>query len=222
MSKSNAILNKLFTLGKRSDAEGMKRFGINISNALGIRMPVLRNIAKEFKGDHQLALDLWKSGYHEARILATMIDNPKLVTSDQMDEWVGDFNSWDLCDQACGNLFSRSKFVIEKVNDYTCSSQEFVKRAGFSLMANYAVKGKTVSDDVFINFFPIIEREAYDNRNFVKKAVNWALRQIGKKNLALCVEALKCAENIKKQNSSSSRLIANDSIRELNAKIKSL
>ena len=199
----------------------MKRFGIDSSSAFGVGMPVLREMAKSYKNDHALALDLWQTGYHEARILASIIADPKVLTQSQMDDWVKDFYSWDLCDQVCGNLFARSSFAVEKIEEYSCNKEEFIKRAGFALIASYAVKGKTVPDEIFMSFLPIIEREAWDNRNYVKKAVNWALRQIGKKNINLCEAALSTAHRIKEQNTPSAKWIAADAIRELTKKQKS-
>ncbi len=161
---------------------GMKRFGIENTKALGIPVPELRKLARVIKTDHALALKLWKTGLHEARMLASMIDDPALVSPDQVNFWVRAFNSWDICDQVCGNLFDRTPFALEKAIAFCACDEEFVKRAGFVLMAEYAVHNKTAKDETFINLLPLIEREAWDDRNFVKKAVNWALRQIGKRN----------------------------------------
>jgi 3-methyladenine DNA glycosylase AlkD len=222
MSSAPQILSHLLSLKNARNISGMARFGINPGNTIGISMPVLRKIASAHKNDHLLAEELWKSGYHEARILASMVANPKLLTKAQMDEWTEDFRSWDLCDQVCGNLFSKTQFVKEKIEEYAQRPEEFVKRTAFSLMAAYAVKGKTEKDEFFVEMFPIIEREAGDERNYVKKAVNWALRQIGKRNKGLCEKALECAERIKGQGTKSARWIANDAIRELSAKIKNM
>jgi len=175
---------------------GMLRFGIDNSKALGVKVPEIRKLAKIIKKDHQLAEELWQSGIHEARLLATMIADPKQVTPEQMDSWTNDFTSWDLCDQACGNLFDRTPFAIDKAFEYSQSELEFVKRAGFVLMAEFAVHDKKATDDQFLPFLPVIEREAWDERNFVKKAVNWALRQIGKRNTLLRHAAIDCAERI--------------------------
>jgi 3-methyladenine DNA glycosylase AlkD len=218
MSKVNEVINKLLLLSNKANAEGMKRFGINTKTALGIRIPDLRRISKLYKHDHELALDLWKTNYHEARILATMIDNPKLLTSSQIDDWTHDIDSWDLCDQTCNNLFSRSDFVVSKIEEFTSSSEEFVKRTGFSMIATYAVKAKTVDDLVFFKFLNIIEQQAWDNRNFVKKAVNWALRQIGKKNFVLHARALQSAQRILSQEHPSAKWIAKNAIKELQNK----
>jgi 3-methyladenine DNA glycosylase AlkD len=193
----------------------MKRFGINTSHALGIPIPVLRALAKKIKKNHGLALQLWETNIHEARILASMIDDPAQVTPAQINAWVRDFNSWDICDQVCGNLFDRTPFVLAKIKELSKRKQEFVKRAAFTLMAEYATHNKTASDEVFREFFPIIEREAWDDRNFVKKAVNWALRGTGKRNKALRKEAILCAKRILLQESKAAKWIARDALREL-------
>jgi 3-methyladenine DNA glycosylase AlkD len=200
--------------------EGMKRFGVDNSKALGVPLPQLRKIAKSIKKDHQLALDLWDSGIHECRIMASLVDDPKLVTTQQIDKWVGDFYSWDVCDQVCGNLFDRTDFAIEKAVEYSSSEREYIKRAGFVLMAEFAVHNKEASNAEFIQFFPIIEREAWDDRNFVKKAVNWALRQIGKRNKDLYKLAIECAKRIAQQESKVAKWIAKDALNEFDKKFK--
>jgi 3-methyladenine DNA glycosylase AlkD len=195
--------------------EGMKRFGIDNSKALGVSMPKLRKLAKEIKKDHALALELWETGIHECRILASMIDDPKLVTPQQMDSWVAEFHSWDVCDQVCGNLFDRTPFAIKKAVEYSSSEKEYVKRTGFVLMAEYTMHNKKAADEVFISFFPIIEREAWDDRNFVKKAANWALRQIGKRNSTLLSLSIEAAKRIESQGSRSARWIARNALAQL-------
>jgi 3-methyladenine DNA glycosylase AlkD len=197
---------------------GMKRFGIENTKALGIPIPELRKVGKTLAKSHSLALALWDSGFHEARILASLVDEPALVTPQQVDKWVGDFNSWDICDQVCGNLFDRTPFAAEKAIYFASRQEEFVKRAGFVLMAEFAVHNKKAPDAFFIDFLPIIEREAWDNRNFVKKAVNWALRQIGKRNNSLRVAAIETAERILLQNSKAAKWIATGAISELKHK----
>ena len=195
--------------------EGMKRFGIDSSKALGVPMPAIRKLAKSIKKDHTLALELWETGIHEARIMASLIDDPKLVTPQQMDAWVKDFHSWDLCDQVCGNLFDRTVFAMEKALLYSSHQGEFIKRAGFVLMAEFAVHDKKADNQLFISLLPVIEREAWDDRNFVKKAVNWALRQIGKRNFELRMAAIASANRILQQNTKAARWIATDALKEL-------
>jgi 3-methyladenine DNA glycosylase AlkD len=147
-----------------------------------------------------------------------MVDDPSLVTSKQINDWVNDFNSWDICDQVCGNLFDRTSFAIEKALAFSSDNQEFIKRAGFVLMAEYAIHNKSADDKTFANFLQIIEREAWDNRNFVKKAVNWALRQIGKRNDSLKIAAIETANRILHQGSKSAKWIASDALKELTKK----
>jgi 3-methyladenine DNA glycosylase AlkD len=210
-------------LKERSDAlhlEGMKRYGIDNSKALGVSMPKVRQLAKEIKKDQALSLDLWKTSIHECRILASMIGDPKLVTPQQMDTWVADFHSWDVCDQVCGNLFDRTEFAIDKAIEYSSSKEEYIKRAGFVLMAEFAVHNKKADDIEFVQFFPIMEREAWDDRNFVKKAVNWALRQIGKRNRTLHKLAIETAQRIGQQESRSAKWIAKNALDELENRFK--
>jgi 3-methyladenine DNA glycosylase AlkD len=209
------IVNRLKELSSAKHRDGMLRFGIDNEKALGVPVPQLRKLAKEIKNNQQLSLELWETGIHECRLLATMIGDPKQVTPQQMDQWVGEFHSWDVCDQACGNLFDRTPFAVEKALEYTLLEHEFVKRAGFVLMAEFAVHDKKAADEVFIQFFPIIEREAWDGRNFVKKAVNWALRQIGKRNSTLCQIAIAVAKRIAQQGTKPARWIAADALAEL-------
>lgn len=214
-STTNEILKYLKTLRNKNNLKGMARYGINTSNAFGVNIPILRNVAKEHKKNHELALELWDTAFHEARLLAVFIDNPEKVTNSQMEKWVKDFNSWDLCDQCCSNLFDKTPFAYEKALKWSKSKHEFVKRAGFVMMATLSVHDKKVEDNEFIKFLKIIENEAKDDRNFVKKAVNWALRQIGKRNLMLHKYALSSAKKIYQQPYKSSKWIASDAIREL-------
>jgi 3-methyladenine DNA glycosylase AlkD len=209
-------------LKQKSDADhhaGMLRFGVNNTKALGVKVPELRKLASTIKKNHQLAQQLWDTDIHEARILASMIDDPALVTTQQIDAWVKDFETWDVCDQVCGNLFDRTPYAIDKALEFSAHKEEFIKRAGFVLMAEYAVHNKTADDQVFIALFPVMEREAWDDRNFVKKAVNWALRQIGKRNDNLLPLAIACAERIKQQNTKSAKWIARNALTELQPKL---
>jgi 3-methyladenine DNA glycosylase AlkD len=198
--------------------EGLARFGISTKNTLGISIPILRDLAKEIGRNHALAAELWKTELHEARILAGYIDDPENVTSSQMEKWAKDFDSWDVCDQICSSLFDKTEFAAAKAKEWSKRREEFVKRAGFVLMASLAVHDKRAGDDLFISFLPLIKREAADERNFVKKAVNWALRQIGKRNPKLNKAALDTAREIRKMDSTTARWVAADAIRELSAK----
>jgi len=209
------ILRNLKTLSDPKAVEGMARFGINPNNTYGVSIPNIRKIAKETGTNHQLGQELWKSGIHEARILACMVDNPENVSEEQLEKWVRDFDSWDVCDQCCSNLFDKTEFAHKKALEWSKRKEEFVKRAGFVLMATLAVHDKNAADEEFLKFLPIIKREAVDERNFVKKAVNWALRQIGKRNSSLNKAAVKAAEEIQKIDSKSAKWIASDAVREL-------
>jgi 3-methyladenine DNA glycosylase AlkD len=217
-NKTTEIIKTLKRYSNPRNVSGMARFGINPDNTLGVSIPVLRTMAKKIGKHHDLAAGLWKTGIHEAKILAGLIDDPKLVTSRQMDEWTHGFDSWDVCDQVCMNLFDKTKFAFEKAKTWTSHNPEYERRAGFSLMAALAVHDKKATDKDFIQFFPLIEKYSGDERNFVKKAVNWALRQIGKRNHALCAHALAVAGNLKKRESKSARWIGSDAFRELSSK----
>jgi 3-methyladenine DNA glycosylase AlkD len=198
-----------------ANVAGMSRFGISANNTLGVPMPVLRKLARQAGRSHTTARELWDSGIHEARILATLVDDPTCVTERQADRWARQFDSWDICDQACQNLFRYTPFAFDKAAEWAHAKPEFVRRAGFALMAGLAVKAKTTPDSAFEAFLPLIAGAAGDSRNFVKKAVNWALRQIGKRNAALRKAAIAAAEEIRLQGSSSARWIAADALREL-------
>lgn len=209
------ILEKLKSLSNPEAVLGMARFGINPENAYGISIPNLRKMAKQIGRDHVLAEQLWSSGIHEARILACMIDDPNMVTEAQLERWVRGFESWDVCDQCCSNLFDKTEFAYQKAIEWSERGEEFVKRAGFVLMAALSVHDKKADAGRFEQFFPIIKREATDGRNFVKKAVNWALRQIGKRNRTLNKIAIEVANEIRQIDSKAARWIADDALREL-------
>ncbi|MFC2067266.1 DNA alkylation repair protein [Chloroflexota bacterium] len=209
------ILKKLKILADPRAVEGMARFGINPENTYGVSIPNLRKLAKEIRLNHTLAQQLWESGIHEARILAGMIEDPAMVAGTQIENWVRDFDSWDVCDQCCNNLFVRTQFAWQKAVEWSSSDEEFIKRAGFVLMACLSVRDKKADDQQFEQFFSLIKREAGDNRNFVKKAVNWALRQIGKRNPNLNKRAIETAVEIQQMNLSSAKWIAADALREL-------
>jgi 3-methyladenine DNA glycosylase AlkD len=208
----------LYQLKSLADPEalaGMARFGINPDNTLGVSIPNLRKMAKEIGKNHALAQQLWSSGIHEARLLAGMVDDPGEVTEEQMERWVSDLDSWDVCDQVCSNLFDKTTIAYKKAHEWSGRNEEFVKRAGFALMAALSVHDKKEGNEKFLEFLPIIKREAIDEKNFVKKAVNWALRQIGKRNIDLNKAAIETANDILKIDSRSARWIASDALREL-------
>jgi 3-methyladenine DNA glycosylase AlkD len=198
--------------------EGMARFGINPKNTLGISVVDIRAMAKQIGKDHLLAQQLWSSGIHEARILATIVDDPKLVGEEQMENWVKEIDSWDICAQCCGNLFDKTKFAYQKAAEWSKNNKEFVRRAGFSLMAYLAVHDKKSSDEEFVKFLSAIQAAATDDRNLVKKAVNWSLRQIGKRNIQLNRLAIETAKEIQKIDSKSAKWVASDALRELTGK----
>jgi 3-methyladenine DNA glycosylase AlkD len=209
------ILSYFKSLENPANVEGMKRFGITGEKIYGVNIPVIRRLAKELKYNHKLARELWETKIHEARILAFLIDDPKEVNTDQMEKWVSVINSWDICDGCMSNLFDKTPVAYKKAVEWSKRKEEFVKRAGFVLMATLSVHDKKAENSKFEKFLPLIEKEAKDERNFVKKAVNWALRQIGKRNPYLHKEAIKTAERIHKQDYKSAKWIAADALREL-------
>lgn len=209
------IINELKKHGSKRNLEGMARFGINVEKAFGMNSTVIKNIAKKIGKNHELAQELWASGYHEARHVAAMIDEPDKVTNSQMNKWVKDFKSWDLCDGTCLYLFRSTKCAYDKIFEWAERKEEFVRRTAFSLIAYLSVHDKKKDDKEFLEYFPLIIKHSIDERNFVKKAVNWALRQLGKRSLFLNREAIKVAEKISVIDSKSARWIANDALREL-------
>ncbi|MBI5229094.1 DNA alkylation repair protein [Candidatus Micrarchaeota archaeon] len=219
MNKTEAECKKVLEeLRKNADPKavaGMARFGINPNKTLGASIPVLRKMAKEIGKNHALADELWNSGIHEARILASMVDEPKKVSEKQMNEWAGEFDSWDVCDQVCMNLFSKTNFAYSKAMEWSKSETEFVKRAAFALIACLAWQDKKMGDKDFENLLSLIKKASLDERNFVKKAVNWALRQIGKRNKNLNKKAIACAKEIQKMDSKAAKWIAADALKEL-------
>lgn len=212
------LIETLRSHANRANVAGMARYGINTQGTLGVPLPVLRRMAKEAGRDHALAEQLWRSGIHEARILATLVDDPAKTTARQMDRWARDFDSWDVCDHACHNLFRYTPRAFEQATKWAKARREFVRRAGFSLMAGLAVKAKSATDDQFEAFFPLIVLASPDGRNMVKKSVNWALRQIGKRNPWLRQRAIGVAQEIRALDSPSARWIASDALRELTSK----
>ena len=211
------VLDKLNALANPEQLDGMSRYGMSVGNRLGIKIPELRRLAKQTGPDHTLALGLWETGIAEARILASMVDEPSEVTAAQMDAWVQDFNSWDVCDQVCMNLFDKTPLAWEKVREWARRDEEYVKRAGYALIACLAWHDKTAEDDRFIALLPIIVEGAPDGRNFVKKGVSWALRHIGKRNAVLHEAALATAAKLVEMDSKPARWIGNDTIRDLNS-----
>jgi 3-methyladenine DNA glycosylase AlkD len=215
MASVNDVLGKLRSKAQPEQLKGMARYGMTIENRLGVSVPDMRKLAKELGRDHKLALSLWKAGVAEARILAGMVGDPDKLTEEQMEEWVKGIDSWDVCDQVCMNLFEKNRLAWKKIIDWSGRKEEFVKRTAFSLIACLAWHDKKASDEKFIELLPVITRAATDERNFVKKAVNWALRNIGKRNLNLNKAAISAARRIQRLDSKAARWIAADAIREL-------
>ncbi len=212
-----AVLAALERHANPRNVEGMARYGIRPAKAYGVPGPTLYLIARDAGRSHELAARLWETGIMEARAIAALVDEPRLVDNRQMETWAGAFDSWAICDHVCGKLFDRTPRAWQKARAWTRRKPELVKRAGFALIAWLAVHDKAAPDEKFLALLPSIERGASDDRHMVKKAVNWALRQIGKRNVALNREAIACAERVRRQGSSSARWIAADALRELRA-----
>jgi 3-methyladenine DNA glycosylase AlkD len=210
-----AVLRELKSLADPKVRAKMAYFGVNVPNAHGISAPVLHALARRIGKNHRLAQDLWATGIHEARILATLIGESEKVTAVEMDRWARDFDSWDVVDAACCYLYAQAKPAWSKAAAWSRRREEFVKRASFSLIAYLSYKDKAVPDARFERFLRVIGREAHDERKFVKKAVNWALRNIGKRNMRLNREAIRAAERIRRQGSRTARWVAADALREL-------
>ena len=215
MTSVEEVLEKLRAKAQPGQLEGMARYGMTVEKRLGIKIPELRRLAKEIGRDHQLALALWETGVAEAMILASMIDIPEEVSQAQMEAWVADFDSWDVCDQVCMNLFEKTPFAWDKIREWAEREEEFVKRAAFALIACLAWHDKAADDEAFIELIPVIKAGATDGRNYVKKAVSWALRNIGKRNLALNEAAIRVAEELREVDSQVARWVASDVIRDV-------
>lgn len=213
--EANDIVAEIRSLGSDENRAGMAKFGINTARAFGVSMTTLKPLARRLKRRHDLAQALWATGWHEARILAALIDEPAKVSERQMDGWVADVDSWDLCDQASMKLFAKTPFVHAAVARWAADEREFVRRAAFATIAGYAIGAKNVPDDQLVPFFTLIERHANDDRNFVKKAVNWALRQVGKRSAALHAPALALARRLEASPLRAARWIGRDAAKEL-------
>ncbi len=215
MGSAEDVLKKLKANANPDQVGGMALYGMTAERRLGVKVPDMRQIAKEVGKDHELALELWKTKIPEAQIVAALVGESEKLTEAQMEDWVKDLNSWDVCDQLCMNLFDKSPLALKKIRDWSTREEEFVKRAAYALIACLALHDKEAEDEVFLELLPVIKRGATDERNFVKKAVNWALRHIGKRNASLNKAAIRTAEDIKQMNSKAARWIASDAIREL-------
>lgn len=215
MASVQEVLAMLRARAQPGAVEGMARFGMTPDGRLGVSVTDMRRIAKPLGRDHDLALALWETGIPEARILASMVDDPAQLTEAQMERWVADFNSWDVCDQVCMNLFDKSPLAWWKASEWAQREEEFVRRAAYALIACLAWHDKAAPDEAFIHFFPVIKTGATDRRNYVKKAVSWALRQVGKRNANLRHAALEAARDIGQMDAKPARWIASDVVREL-------
>ena len=215
MASVKDVLDKLQSKARPEQLQGMAKYGMAVEQRLGVSVPDMRKLAKEIGRDHKLALDLWRTGIAEAKIVAAMVGEPDKLTEEQMEDWVTGIDSWDVCDQVCMNLFERNQLAWKKIVDWSEREDEFVKRTAFSLIACLAWHDKKASDDRFIEVLPVIIRGATDERNFVKKAVSWALRNIGKRNLDLNKAAIDTAKEIKRLDSKAARWVASDTLREL-------
>jgi len=212
------VLHSLRAEGNPRNVEGMARYGIKPAKAYGVAAPSIHRLVRDIGKDHKLALRLWSTNIHEARIVAALIAEPHRVTKSLMNNWVKEFDNWAVCDCACCYLFDKTAFAIESALAWTKRKEEFVKRAGFVVMAALAVHDKDASDATFLKFLPVIAQGATDERNFVRKAVNWSLRQIGKRNRTLNAAAIRAARKIRSMDSSSARWISADALRELESK----
>ena len=210
------ILALIRSLGSLKGVERQASFGIRNVNNYGLTAPQIRSIAKTIGRHHILGKELWKTGIHEARHIAILISDYRMVTKNQMEQWVKDFNSWDITDNCCGSLFDKTHYAYEKAMEWCTRKKEFEKRAGFTMMATLAIHDKLANDKKFLQFFPYLKNESGDSRKYVSKSINWAIRQIGKRNIRLCQKSILLAKEINSKNDPSSRRISSDALRELN------
>jgi 3-methyladenine DNA glycosylase AlkD len=210
-----SILRALKAHASPTNVAGMARFGMSTRKRLGVSVALMRRIAKTAGKDHAVALSLWRTGIPEARIVASMVAVPAAMRADEMDDWVGGFDSWDVCDQVCMNLFDKTALARKKISEWAGRDEEFVRRAAFAVIASLASHDKAASDAEFIGYLPLIEHGAIDARNFVKKAVNWALRNIGKRNTRLNRAAIAAARRLRSVESGAARWVGADALREL-------
>jgi len=212
-----SMMLELRKFANPANVEGQQRFAIHGGEQLGVPLPEIRRLAKGVR-DHDLAQELWKSNVHEARLLATMIDDPRQVTADQMNEWAAEFESWDICDQAADNLFIHTADILRLIPVWAADEREFVRRAAFASIAALAWNGHDTPDDTLADYFPLIEKYAQDPRNFVKKAVNWALRNVGKRRPGLRSPSIELARRLSLSESPAARWIGKDALKEFDTK----
>jgi 3-methyladenine DNA glycosylase AlkD len=215
MDTPEKILKELKKLATPEARDAQKYFGISNHASYGLRTPQMRSLAKKIGKNQQLALQLWKTGIHEARHVAIFIADPEQFSEKLMEQWLKDFDSWDTVDNCCGTVFEKTPWAFDKAIEWTRRDKEYEKRAGFVMMAELAVHDKKAKDEKFEAFLPYLIAESHDDRNFVKKAINWALRQVGKRNTRLCKKAIATAKKIYARGDTASRWIASDALREL-------
>jgi len=215
LSTRDEILAQMRALGNPSAREGMERFGIQPENLIGLSVPQIRLIARRTVRSQRLAEELWATDIHDARLLASLVADPEVISEATMDKWVRETNSWDVCDACSCNLFDKSPHAWKKIRHWAGDDREFVRRAAFATVAAIAVHDKTAPDSVFIKALSLIEKYSFDDRNFARKGINWALRSIGKRNPVLRKAAMACAERVRDQNTKASRWIGTDALREL-------
>jgi 3-methyladenine DNA glycosylase AlkD len=217
VASASQVVARLKSLGDAEDLKGMARFGMSVEKRFGVSVPAMRKMAKEIGRDHALALKLWKTGIADARILASMIAEPEAMRAGDLNDWVSGIDSWDVCDQVCMNLFEKVPLARRKIPEWAAREEEFVRRSAFALIACLAWHDKEARDAEFRGYLPLIKRGAEDERNFVKKAVSWALRNIGKRNSALHKAAIQTARILQRADSRAARWIAADALRDLEA-----
>jgi len=215
-----AVVAELKALGSEKNRAGMARFGINTDKAFGVSIAAMTPLVRKYRHNHALAQALWASGYHEARILAAFVEEPDKVGKAQMNAWAAAFDSWDVCDQVCMRVFAKTPYVADRVARWARDKREFVRRAAFATIAGYTVAAKDADDAALLAFLPLIEKYATDPRNFVRKAVNWALRQIGKRSASLRGPALALARKLAASDDKTARWIGTDAERELSDPIQ--
>lgn len=209
------ILSKLEAMGSSANIEGMARYGIRPERALGVSMAALRVLSRELGTNQELALELWDAGIHESRLLAALLADPLRVDGELMERWAAQFDSWALCDTTCGSLFRKAPPAWEKAQQWCLRKELYVKRAGYAMIAWLAVHDKKASDADYYKLLNLVRQGAEDERPLVKKAVNWALRQIGKRNMRLNARAIELAVSLAENGGKSGRWVANDALREL-------
>jgi 3-methyladenine DNA glycosylase AlkD len=215
LSTLKEILAEMRTFANPAAREGMARFGIQAESVIGLSTPQIRLIARRTSRSQKVAEELWDTGIHDARILASLVADPNVISAETMDKWVRETASWDICDACCCNLFDRTPHAWKKIRQWAPNELEFVRRAAFATLAAIAVHDKQAPDNLFLGGLKLIEKYSFDDRNFARKGINWALRQIGKRNPALRKAAIACAERVRDQDTKASRWIGTDALREL-------